>query len=688
MNGTPSPRRGRVASGELRVARDRSRHAQLTTRNSQLATIQPLPGQQAAPLWQAPLPLAEELDAVDFPLRVLPRALLAFIHDVAAATNCPFDIVAVPLLTLAGAAIGARRALEIKDGWEEFPSLWSVVIAPPGNAKTPALNFVAAPFKKEQKKLRAAHKVNVREWELGKVKHEPTMRSIYVDDITREKAARLLEANPAGLPMIKDELMGFINSMDEYKSGAGGDREFWIQSWNVRDTRADRSKFAEPLMVDLAMIPITGGTQPDRLPMLRGLGIVDGFIDRFLPAFPEPLAPIGENWLGVSRKVRNRWAQVVQILWDLPVQEDPLRPRVLRLTDSGKKAWERFTLFIAAQQRRRDELHPVIYNTLAKLKSYGARLALIVHLLRFACREVEYEDVDGESMKRAARLVAYFYSHIKKLHGVLDSDPRLGEARRVLGCIERHRLNGFTRAELFRYLRTFFRRVEGLNRPLAVLCEYGYLWQQPPDNSARPGPRSERYLVNPLWAAPSSGTRWQQATAALAPPPFELTADGLGQAWVYYLTRTRGGNKADSAVDVARRFAELLRQGHEAIELLQAIQDERRDRSEQMFHFEDRIKSARVRPTAWSEARKAESERERQRDAANAAAALRDRAATEAAWAALPASEKERLREQARSRHPWLRDKPDDSSVLIAACWQIARGAQAEPGERNGAGPA
>src|SRR6516225_1437414 len=100
--------------------------------------------------WESPIPLAEIPAALHFPVDVLPARLRGFVNDAAAALACPEDYVAVPLVTLAGAAIGASRPLSIKDTWRERPCLYTAIVAPPGSTKTPALSLVANPFYAEQ----------------------------------------------------------------------------------------------------------------------------------------------------------------------------------------------------------------------------------------------------------------------------------------------------------------------------------------------------------------------------------------------------------------------------------------------------------------------------------------------------------------------------------------------------------
>jgi hypothetical protein len=130
--------------------------------------------------WEQPIPLAETAEAGPFPLDVLPLTLARFAEDVALAKTCPPDYIAVPLLAVAGAAIGASRALEIKQGWRERPCLYAAVIGPPGSAKTPALKAVAAPVYAEQTRRLANYRRQKVAWDESarKPRHQNSNRSL------------------------------------------------------------------------------------------------------------------------------------------------------------------------------------------------------------------------------------------------------------------------------------------------------------------------------------------------------------------------------------------------------------------------------------------------------------------------------------------------------------------------------
>lgn len=80
---------------------------------------------------------------------------------------------------------------------------------------------------------------------------------------------------------------------------------------------------------------------------------------------------------------------------------------------------------------------------------------------------------------------------------------------------------------------------------------------------------------------------------------FALTAQGLAQAWCFYLTRKRHGAPRDSPLDMAGEFAELLRLGHTPEALQAALLDGKRDRGEHFWQFKERLVKA--KPETFAE---------------------------------------------------------------------------------------
>jgi DNA polymerase-1 len=491
-------------------------------------------GPPAADPWPDPMPLGEVPPTPIFPLDVLPEGLRLATREAAAALPCPEDYIAVPLLVMAGGSIGASRALAIKAGHVQRACLYAAVIGPPGSAKTPALDLTVEPAHDVEERLHAAWEEAMRQYEADLEQYEqnlkehrnkkgdgdaptkpqrPILPRLTVNDATAEALVPILNENPRGVVLVRDELIGWVQAMNQYREGGkGADQQFWLSAWSGATVSVDRKKTHHlgPLRVRHPFIGVVGGLTPDKLTTLRGdrpraRAEQDGFIDRVLMSYPPEPAVAAENWVEVSDAARERLRSALDRLRSLqmvPVQDGGLvrgwRPFLVRLTADGRRAWQLFTER-HAEERNADDFPPHLAGPWSKLRGYAARLALIVHFLRWACGETGCEDVDGESMRRAAKLVGYFKAHARKVYAVMDADPRLALARRLLRHIGKEGLGQFTRRDAYRAMRGPCKAVEDIDPVLTVLETHGYIRPAPPPaTTGRPGRKpSLTYEVHP-----------------------------------------------------------------------------------------------------------------------------------------------------------------------------------------------
>jgi hypothetical protein len=197
------------------------------------------------------------------------------------------------------------------------------------------------------------------------------------------------------------------------------------------------------------------------------------------------------------------WSKILDKLlmleMELDVENRPHRPHFVKLTKCGEAAWSRFTTAHADEVNNPD-FPDYLRGPWAKLRGYGARLALVLHLLRWACDEVNSEEVDGESMNSAAELVAYFKGHARKVLFAMESDPKVVAAKHILDCLKRNpSLGDFSRRDLYQCLRRTLANPDDLDAPLALLVSHGYLRPYIPSRDGKKGPNPRRFLRNPLW---------------------------------------------------------------------------------------------------------------------------------------------------------------------------------------------
>jgi hypothetical protein len=478
---------------------------------------------KADPEWESPIPLCEQPVAEPFPVEVFPARIARFATEAARAVGVPLDFVGLPILAIAGGAVGASRALEIKAQWTQRPLLYVGVVGSPGDGKTPALDLVAKPIYKAQQKLKVEYDAAMERYETELAEYnrlkkaarnnnqdvklpdepdKPTLDRVMVNDATVESLGPVLSQNSRGVIMIRDELAAWVTSANQYKGGRGSDRQFWLSNWAGVPATIDRAKHqAVPIIIPHPFVSVVGGVQPDLLATLRDeKGRADGFLDRILFAFPDAGPAPEWTWEEIPEETLAPWHQVIEELLRLNQQsgQHGQKPELLRLATEARGSWEEIINSIVRDQNR---LHfpAILKGPWAKLKVYAARLALIVHLLRWIARETEEKNVDRESVTRAGELIRYFQSHARKVYAAIGADPEVEDAKRVLEWIERERPTEFKRYEVFEDVKgQRFPLIEDLDRPLDRLAKHRYIRQRETQKPPRGRPPDPVFEVNPL----------------------------------------------------------------------------------------------------------------------------------------------------------------------------------------------
>jgi hypothetical protein len=490
------------------------------------------PDSRDSPVWGDPVPLGDLPAPMPFPLEVLPDPVRRLAKESAWANNCPPDFIGVQALALAGGAIANSRRLLIKGTHIQSACLYAGIVCRPGTGKTPSAETLHAPFIKRQREMIDAWRKELEEWkkagekEKGKEKQDrgpkPICPRIYIEDTTTESAKIVLAENDRGVMGIYDEMSFLWSGMNQFKGGKGNDRQFYTQIWSHKaicnDRKSDKDRDGGPLFIPRPFMGIIGTIQPRTLDTVHSSGTDhkrwerppdDGYLDRFLLSFPDPPPQVEEDWKAISNAAVIDWGDIIDKLLSLRMtkdeddDDDHPKPALVYLTrDGGRMAWQRFTAAHAAEMNAAD-FPDHLFGPWAKLKGYAGRLALIVHFLRWACEEVKSENVDAESMDRAARLVDYFKQHARRALAVMGADHRLGDAKVIWDWVVREKRKTFKRWEAHKDLKSEsrFPAPDKMDKPLELLCQHNLIRAKDPPPRPGPGQKAAtEFEVNPVAA--------------------------------------------------------------------------------------------------------------------------------------------------------------------------------------------
>jgi hypothetical protein len=348
---------------------------------------------------------AEENDEDDgreyepFPLGALPKPVEEY---VTAATRSlgeemPPALVAVPTLSVLAGAIGNAAKLRLKQGWTEPATLWTAIVAPSGSTKSPAYSHALRPIYKREAEARDAYQDELANWKAQEdpdPRDKPTRTRFRTGDATPEAVVKILEENPRGLLLARDELGAWLGSFDRYVNGAA-DLQFWIEVWGGIQASRDRAGEGNVTISD-PVVPVAGTIQPGTLKEKLGeIHFDTGFASRLILCQP-PSRPKRWTEAEVSRGVRDRYERLLASLYGTPSGS------AVALSPDAKERW--IDYYNAANASLEERPEGPLRALAAKGITHTARLALVLHLCRQESGETDSNAVDTASMEAALQI--------------------------------------------------------------------------------------------------------------------------------------------------------------------------------------------------------------------------------------------------------------------------------------------
>jgi hypothetical protein len=270
---------------------------------------------------------------------------------------------------------------------------------------------------------------------------EPHAERFVVADTTVEALAPILETNPRGLVLARDELAGWIGSFDRYvgRGKAGTDAPNWLSMFNGESITVDRRTGTRPTIhVPRAAVCIIGGIQPGVL--RRALGTEhreSGLLARLLLTWP-PRKPKRWTESDINPKAEADLARLVNRLYELqPTVDDEgaVHPSLVCLTPEAKRLWTGYFNDHADEQC---ELTGDLSAAWSKLEEYAARLALVVHFVRWAAADptlTNPDRMDADSMAAGITLATWFKGEARRVYAMLDESDEDRDERELVQWI-------------------------------------------------------------------------------------------------------------------------------------------------------------------------------------------------------------------------------------------------------------
>jgi Protein of unknown function (DUF3987) len=479
--------------------------------------------------WPTPTSLPDALPPVaKFNPKLLPAALCDSVVDICDRMQCPPDFPAAATIVALSSTIGRQLGIRPKrmDDWLVVPNLWGALVGRPGVMKTPSAEEPMRPLRGLEAAAAEKHEIDVQDWQAGEMvakeaakvtadrireamkkgkaedaraiatqhvrdeAEEPARKRYIINDTTVEKLGEILAGNPNGILLFRDELTGFLRTLE--REGHEGSRSFYLEAWNG-DGRFTYDRIGRGTIdIEAACVSILGGIQPGPLTayissMSHGGAGDDGLLQRFqVTVWPD----IHGEWTNVDRPpnaharraasdVFNRMANLdVQALgatWD----EDAKIPH-LRFDPDAQSMFDEWRAELELKVRSGRE-HPAIEAHLSKYRSLVPSLALILHLA-----EGTTGSVGADSMMRAAGWAEYLETHARRLYSTAIS-PAISAARALAAKVLAGEIaSPFTVRDIYRPQWTGLPGPDEANAAAEVLCDLDWLRSEKIASAGRP----------------------------------------------------------------------------------------------------------------------------------------------------------------------------------------------------------
>ncbi len=171
----------------------------------------------------------------------------------------------------------------------------------------------------------------------------------------------------------------------------------------------------------------------------------------------------------------------------------PETPARLRLSDPAYKEWKTFQRQIENRLAEGGDLDR-LHDWGGKLPGAALRIAGI--LTAATGGSLPPGKIERDGMERATNLCVALIPHAIAAFNLVDEDPIVSLAKRILRWLRKQKEPAVTRRSCFRAMHPYFDRVTEMDAPLMVLAEHFYIRIKTAKTGGRP---SEFIETNPRW---------------------------------------------------------------------------------------------------------------------------------------------------------------------------------------------
>lgn len=433
--------------------------------------------------WGTPVPIGEDAP-IPFPTHILPPTLHNLCAQIAASTQTPYDMAAMLSLAAISAAAKGRFEVEVRPDYVEAAVLQVIIGAKSGERKS-ALKFLGQPHREWENAVRAERTQNIRihhgliasEKKLGadllakmRAKQEkgedahneveaweacegkivalestmPPNEQVMVEDVTPEALTLCIERAGGAVALWTDE------GGDVFQTWAGKydknpSLNVYLKGYDGGELRRHRVKDNTDATIPRACLTVGILTQPSTLQILTQSAAIGG---RGLPArylFSMPPSLVGHRLntdpKPVTAEAMDAYREIITRLLNAKEAKDNTGVHRLTLSPEARAVYNAMYLDVEHRIKPGADLGDEGIMTAwgSKLCGNVVRIAAMLQLANSPKRgddnAARWCVIEEDCMRRAVDMIPYLVNHMRRAFGIMDADPLVGRADRLLKWI-------------------------------------------------------------------------------------------------------------------------------------------------------------------------------------------------------------------------------------------------------------
>ncbi len=456
----------------------------------------------------------------------LPKVLVDWLRPASIVIGCPFDFLVLSAVIMIGSLIGSRlrvKPLRHSD-WFVVPNLYGGCVGLPSTKKTPALDETRKPIlelqaaaRKEHVDEKANYDIEARFYEkssnallkesktveayktkLGQSQkpQEPILRRYEINDITTPKLAQFLSENPIGILQNRDELIGWLKSLEaDYDLNA---RSFFLELWKGAISYTQARVGNGEIQIPSGTLAICGGIQPSKLQRYiseaYSFDNSDGLPQRFLFTYPDTHQRGEKPTQADYDQMQNGYAvanRICKTLADFNFNGKVIGANgdIFQIVKFSREAqalvdeWNGDIEDEAESLQIEDEAFSAY---LYKLPKSCYAIALIFHCLEHINDGAFPDEMTIETTLKAIAYTEVLTTHARRVFA-LGENQIFALAQILIGKIKKGELEqGFTIREVMRKHWSGLGTKDTAQDVIGLLIDYGYLLELPTSGEGRP----------------------------------------------------------------------------------------------------------------------------------------------------------------------------------------------------------